>query len=606
MLYHGCVTGTTRRPAAILYPRIMRRLRTAALVLFTAALRNASDANAQSCPAISLVTAANQTISSPIYLTHAGDGTNRLFVVEQPGAIKVIQPGSIAPTVFLRIPASKIVSGGERGLLGLAFHPNFASNRRFFVNYTASPNGRTVIAEYKASAVNPNIAAPSATAATETVLLSFLQPFSNHNGGSMAFGPDGFLYISSGDGGSGNDPGNRAQNVNTPLGKILRIDVDTPNGPVPYSSPGDNPYAGATPGLDEIYAIGLRNPWRISFDRLTGQLFAGDVGQGNREEISIITLGGNYGWRVMEGTRCAHSGDALPCDSPEFTAAAFEYTHGSGRCSVTGGYVYRGPSGALPEGTYVFGDFCTGEIFGLDIAKLPFDPDDLPSSAPVVQDTTLLLSSFGEDEAGEIYAVGLAGSVLRLAPTVGISPTTEAFDEIGGVGTVEVDSPNPCPDWTAVSNDPWITIDSGADGDGDGTVMYTVHPNPGVPPRTGTMTIAGHTFDVEQEGGPAPLISIDDVVVGEGGGQATFTVSLSPRGRGNDRSRARDDYRHRDRARLRPRAGHADIRRRRDVEAGRHRHRSRRSRRGGRNVLHRPFERLRRRDHRRRRIGHDY
>ncbi len=526
MLYHGGVMGTTHRRAFSDLFFTMRNFRTAGLVLFAAWLRADPDAFAQSCPAVSLQSAANASLSSPIFLTHAGDGTNRLFVVEQSGTIKVIQPGSIVPTLFLRIPATKVLAGGERGLLGLAFHPNFASNRRFFVNYTRKPNGETVIAEYKASAVDPDIAEPTATTATETVFLTFAQPYANHNGGSLAFGPDGFLYIAAGDGGAANDPGNRAQNVNRLLGKILRIDVDTPNGSVPYSSPPDNPYAGPAAGFDEIYAIGLRNPWRISFDRLTGQLLAGDVGQGSREEVSIITLGGNYGWRVMEGTRCNIPG-ALPCFAPEFTRPAFEYTHGSGRCSVTGGYVYRGPAGALPDGTYVFGDFCTGEIFGLPVDDLP--PGTLPAQPPLLRDTTLFLTSFGEDEAGEIYAVGRGGSVLRLVPTVRISPTGEIFDETGGQGTVDVTSPGGCPAWTAVSNDSWITITSGANGDGNGTVSYTVDANPGVPPRNGTMTVAGRTFDVAQAGGPAPLISIDDVMTTEGpGAQASFTVSLSP------------------------------------------------------------------------------
>ncbi len=505
----------------------MRNFRTAALVLVAAWLETDPEAYAQFCPAVSLQSAANASLSSPIFLTHAGDGTNRLFVMEQAGAIKVIQPGSMVPTLFLKIPDAKVLVGGERGLLGLAFHPEFASNRRLFVNYTKKPAGDTVIAEYKASAVSPDIAEPTATTATETVLLTFAQPFANHNGGSLAFGPDGFLYIATGDGGAANDPANRAQNVNRLLGKILRIDVDTPNGAVPYSSPPDNPYAGPTAGFDEIYAIGLRNPWRISFDRLTGQLLAGDVGQGSREEISIITLGGNYGWRVMEGTRCNIPGP-LPCLAPEFTRPAFEYTHGSGRCSVTGGYVYRGPAGALPDGTYVFGDFCTGEIFGVPVDDLPF-AGTLPAQPPILRDTTLFLASFGEDEAGEIYAVGKGGSVLRLVPTVRISPMAEMFDETGGQGTVDVISPGPCPAWTAVSNDAWITITSGADGDGDGTLSYTVDANPDVPPRSGTMTIAGRTFEVEQAGGPAPLIAIDDVMVTEGpGAQASFTVSLSP------------------------------------------------------------------------------
>ena len=503
------------------------RIRASVFLALTWGL-GAAGARAQSCPAIDLQSMVDASLTNPIFVTHAGDGTERLFIVEQPGAVKVLQPGSTTPTLFLRIPNTRVLSGGERGLLGLAFHPNFASNRRFFVYYTKQQSGDTVIAEYKASEGNPNVADPSPTAATETVLLTFAQPFSNHNGGSMAFGPDGYLYIASGDGGGANDPGNRAQNVNRLLGKILRIDVDTPNGAVPYSSPPDNPYAGATPGFDEIFAIGMRNPWRMSFDRLTGQLLAGDVGQGTREEVSIITLGGNYGWRVMEGTRCNIAGDALPCNSPAFTQPAYEYSHGGGRCAVTGGYVYRGTAGTLPDGTYVLGDFCTGEIFGVDVSDLPLDPGDLPATPNLLRDTPYLLSAFGEDEAGEQYAVGHTGQILRLVAAVRTAPSTAAFDDAGGQGTVAVTSPGGCPAWTAVSNDPWITITAGESGIGNGTVTYTVGANPDVSPRTGTMTIAGRTFEVEQAGGPAPLISVDDVIVTEGlDDTASFTVSLS-------------------------------------------------------------------------------
>jgi glucose/arabinose dehydrogenase len=503
------------------------RLPGAAALALSLSLWAAPDILAQTCPAIELQSIVHGSLMNPIFVTHAGDGTERLFIVEQAGAIRVLQPGSDSPTLFLRIPAARVLSGGERGLLGLAFHPDFASNRRFFVYYTKPPDGDSVIAEYKASAGDPNVADPTPTTATETVLLTFAQPFANHNGGSMAFGPDGFLYIASGDGGSGNDPGNRAQNLNSLLGKILRIDVDTPTGPLPYSSPPDNPYAGATPGRDEIFAIGMRNPWRMSFDRLTGQLVAGDVGQGAREEVSIITLGGNYGWRVMEGTRCNIAGDPLRCNSAAFTPPALEYIHGSGRCSVTGGYVYRGASGTLADGTYVYGDFCTGEIFGADVADLPLDPGDLPATPHRLRDSSYFLASFGEDEAGELYAVDLKGQVSRLLAAVRIAPSASTFDERGGDGTVDVTSPRGCPAWTAVSNDPWITIDAGASGTGNGTVSYNVGANPNVAPRTGIMTIAGRSFTVEQAGGPAPLLSIDDVVLMEGpGAQASFTVSL--------------------------------------------------------------------------------
>ena len=213
----------------------------------------------------------------PVYLTNAKDGTNRRFIVQQRGQILVLQPGSSSPTLFLDI-SNRVLYGGERGLLGLAFHPQFSSNRRFFVNYTRRFDGATVIAEYRVSAGNPNVADT-----TETVLLTIPQPYENHNGGMIEFGPDGYLYIGMGDGGSGNDPGNRAQNLEELLGKMLRIDVDRPQIPPP-----GNPFVGA-PGRDEIFAYGFRNPWRFSFDRLTGELYVGDVGQSAREEIDIVT-----------------------------------------------------------------------------------------------------------------------------------------------------------------------------------------------------------------------------------------------------------------------------------------------------------------------------
>ncbi|HWP42470.1 MAG TPA: PQQ-dependent sugar dehydrogenase, partial [Blastocatellia bacterium] len=336
---------------------------------------------------------------SPVYVTGARDGTNRLFIVEQPGRILVLQPGSSTPTAFLTI-STKVSFGGERGLLGLAFHPQFESNRRFFVNYTRAGDGATVIAEYRASAANPNVADTN-----ETVLLVIPQPFANHNGGMIEFGPDGFLYIGMGDGGSANDPGNRAQNTGELLGKMLRIDVDRADGETPYSSPPDNPFFGPGGGRDEIYATGLRNPFRFSFDRFTGELYAGDVGQNAIEEIDIITRGGNYGWRVFEGTRCTNNDPAL-CGTLSATPPIAEYSHAGGRCSVTGGYVYRGSKSTLPLGTYIFGDFCSGEIFMLS-----------GGAQSLLMDTSLNISSFGEDDEGELYVVGLGGTVHRIINT---------------------------------------------------------------------------------------------------------------------------------------------------------------------------------------------
>jgi glucose/arabinose dehydrogenase len=364
-------------------------------------------------PSIKLVPVLSGLIN-PVLVTHARDGSNRLFIVQQNGIVKVLQPGAASPTVFLDI-SSKVAFGGERGLLGLTFHPRYASNRRFFVNYTRQSDGATVIAEYRTSVGDPNVADPL----SETVLLLIAQPFANHNGGMIEFGPDGFLYIGMGDGGSGNDPGNRAQNVDDLLGKMLRIDVDHPAGGRPYSSPSSNPFFGATPGADEIYAVGLRNPFRFSFDRDTGDLYAGDVGQGAREEIDLITLGGNYGWRIWEGTSCTGNDPGL-CNPAGFTFPIAEYSHTLGRCAVLGGYAYRGGKSSLPLGSYVYGDLCTGELFVLQ-----------GGTSEVALDTTLTISSFGEDEVGEVYVIGLGGTVDRIAntavvPGLTVSPTLVA------------------------------------------------------------------------------------------------------------------------------------------------------------------------------------
>jgi glucose/arabinose dehydrogenase len=342
-------------------------------------------------------------LSDPVFVGHAGDGTNRLFIVEQTGAIKVLQPGASVPTTFLDI-SSKVLSGGERGLLGLAFHPGYATNGRFFVFYTEPGDGELMIAEYGVSA-NPNVAGT-----VEKILLKIPHPgFGNHNGGMLAFGPDGYLYIGVGDGGSGNDPPNNAQNIDVLLGKILRIDVDHPDASQgkPYSSPPDNPYAGAIPGRDEIFSIGWRNPWRFSFDRAAARAqWVADVGQGAREEVNTpIVKGGNYGWRVFEGTACTGLGPA-PCTPANYLFPIFDYTHSNGRCSITGGYVYRGSQGALPPGTYVYGDYCTGEIFGWDGVQ-----------QTLLLDTSMSISSFGEDAQGELYVVDLGGAVNKLVST---------------------------------------------------------------------------------------------------------------------------------------------------------------------------------------------
>ncbi len=311
---------------------------------------------------------------SPVFVGNAGDGTNRLFVVEQAGIIKVLQPGSSTPTVFLDI-RSKVAAGGERGLLGLAFHLNYRFNGRFFVFYTRAFDGALVIAEYRASS-NVNV-----SGATETVLLTIPhEDAATQNGGALAFGPDGYLYAGIGDGGRADDPPNNAQNLQTLLGKILRLDVDRPDPDLgtPYSSPGDNPYAGPAIGRDEIYSVGWRNPWRFSFDRAAPHaMWVADVGQGAREEVnSPIVRGGNYGWRVYEGTACTALDPALCNPAIDFIQPLFEYGHAGGRCSITGGYVYRGPDNAMAAGTYVYGDYCTGEILGWHPPESPARHDD--------------------------------------------------------------------------------------------------------------------------------------------------------------------------------------------------------------------------------------
>jgi glucose/arabinose dehydrogenase len=330
-------------------------------------------------------------LEDPVFVTHAGDGSGRLFVVEQAGRVLIVDRGELQAEPFLDI-GDDVLAGGERGLLGLAFHPDYAENGRYFVHYTRADDGASVVAEFRVSRD------PNRSRRAGRVLLTVGQPFSNHNGGMIAFGPDGFLYIGLGDGGSAGDPGNRAQDPDVLLGKILRIDVD---GRRPYAIPEDNPFA-AGGGRPEIYALGLRNPWRFSFDRRSGRLFAGDVGQREREEIDVIRSGRNYGWRILEGSRCFEPPE--DCDRSGLKLPRTEYGHQRDRCSVTGGYFYRGRDVPGLARTYVFGDYCSGEIFGLRLGE-----------RSLLLDTDLAISSFGEDEAGELYVVDHGGTIYRIA-----------------------------------------------------------------------------------------------------------------------------------------------------------------------------------------------
>jgi len=349
-------------------------------------------------------------LSAPLFVTAPPGDVSRIFIVEQGGHVRIVKWGALLPADFLDIHA-QITAGGERGLLGLAFHPSYALNGRFFVDYTDLA-GNTVVSEYRVSG-NPDVADP-----TETVLLGVTQPFANHNGGDITFGPDGYLYIALGDGGSGGDPFGNGQNTNTLLGKLLRIDVDSGT---PYASPPTNPFAGATPGLDEIWAYGLRNPWRFSFDRLNGDLYIGDVGQDRFEEVDYQLAnssgGQNYGWNVVEGNgHCYPSGSG--CDQTGMTLPISEYDHSQG-CSITGGYVYRGCKMPDLHGTYFYADFCSAFIRTFQVAGgVATNPQDRTADlAPGGSLGIGSISSFGEDARGEIYITDLNdGEVFKIVP----------------------------------------------------------------------------------------------------------------------------------------------------------------------------------------------
>jgi glucose/arabinose dehydrogenase len=339
-------------------------------------------------------------LSAPLDLADPGDGSGRLFIVEQGGTIRIWQAGEVMREPFLDL-REMVDCCGERGLLGLAFHPNYAENGYFYVNYTYRVGTMlyTSISRFQVSGdVN------AADTGSELRLLSISQPYENHNGGGLAFGPDGYLYIGLGDGGSAGDPQGNAQALTTMLGKILRIDVD---GGSPYGIPADNPYVGRG-FLPEIWAYGLRNPFRFSFDRLTGDLYIGDVGQGAWEEIDFLSAGKpggvNFGWDTFEGS---HPFEGQPSEGQEYAFPVAEYGHDQGN-AVTGGVVYRGTN--LPDwyGVYLYGDFSSGRVWGL----LPHADSTWQNA--LLFDTPYLISSFGQDASGEVYLVDYSGSLLRL------------------------------------------------------------------------------------------------------------------------------------------------------------------------------------------------
>lgn len=354
-------------------------------------------------PHISLVKQADVP-NLPVHITHADDGSGRLFVVEQAGRIWIIKDGALLSMPFLDI-SNRVVSGGEQGLLSVAFPPDYDSKGYFYVNYTSiSGDGDTVVARYNISG-DPNVADPE----SEQVLLTTGQPFSNHNGGQLAFGPDGYLYISMGDGGSSGDPLNNAQSPGTLLGKLLRIDVESDPGADPYLIPSDNPFIQNGEFRDEIWALGLRNPWRFSFDRQTGDVYIGDVGQSSYEEIDFqpasSTGGENYGWNIMEGAHCFNS---ATCDQTGLVLPVAEYEHSQGDCSITGGLVYRGQDYAGLQGIYLYGDFCSGRIWGLR-------KNGTDWQTALLLDSPYTISTFGEDEAGNLYLVDyFTGDIYKI------------------------------------------------------------------------------------------------------------------------------------------------------------------------------------------------
>ena len=340
-------------------------------------------------------------LKNPLYVTAAKDGSGRLFVVEQDGLIRVIRDGKRLQAPFLDVKALVSRDGSERGLLGLAFHPRYADNGTFFINYTDT-NGDTVVTRYRVSADDPDRADANST----DMIIQVDQPYPNHNAGQLAFGPDGYLYVGLGDGGSAGDPQRNGQNGHALLGKMLRLDVDAVNAGTPYSIPPNNPFIGRPDFAPEIWVYGLRNPWRYSFDRATGDLYIADVGQNTWEEIDFQPAGSrggeNYGWNVYEGLHPFQNSQAVDAVPP-----IAEYSHADG-CSVTGGYVYRGNTLPDLQGTYLFGDFCSGTIWATK------RDTNGAWQTRILMNSGMPISSFGEDEVGELYVVNYGGSLLRL------------------------------------------------------------------------------------------------------------------------------------------------------------------------------------------------
>ncbi len=341
-------------------------------------------------------------LKRPLLLTNANDGSNRMFVVEQDGQIwsMTVVDGAIQKQPFLDVSGLISTNGNERGLLGLAFHPQFKTNGQFFIDYT-DVNGNTAVSRYNVLVSDPTVGDPNSA----SFVIKIKQPFQNHNGGNLAFGPDGYLYIGMGDGGSQGDPNGNGQNGKALLGKLLRLDIDSAQ---PYAAPPNNPATADPDFAPEVWAMGLRNPWRFTFDRLTGDLYIGDVGQNQWEEINFQAAdaagGANYGWNIIEGS---HRYSGVP-EPKGLTAPIAEYSHNEGGCSVTGGYVYRGESLKALDGVYLFADYCSGKIWST------FRDASGTWQTNLFMDTDFSIPSFGQDEAGELYVVNQGGSILKL------------------------------------------------------------------------------------------------------------------------------------------------------------------------------------------------
>lgn len=470
-------------------------------------------------------------LSSPVALAAPADGTGRLFIVQQGGRIAVHDGTQVLPAPFLDI-TPLVVFGGEQGLLGMAFHPDYPATPFFFLNYTCRSGsldcpsgGDTIIARYSVSG-NPNVADP----ASRRVLLVIDQPFSNHNAGDLKFGPDGYLWIPLGDGGSGNDPFCNAQRDDTLLGKVLRIDVDqSVSAPPFYGIPPDNPYIGPGDPPDEVYARGLRNPFRFSFDRQTGDMFIGDVGQGAREEVDFTAVGtgaaANYGWKIMEGTLCTGNNGGCPptvppCNSPVFTLPILEYGHGQGDCAVIGGFRYRGSQVPGLFGIYLYSDNCTGRIR----AGTEGPPGSWTES--LLLDTGLAISSFGEDENGELYVTDLAtDDVYRIVsggPTaISVNDVTVTEGDASGVTAVFAVSLSAAVGQTVTVQ--FATADGTATAGSDylpvsGTLTFP----PGIVARTVAVPVQGDVLDEDDETFTVNLSNPTGAAIADGQGVGTL------------------------------------------------------------------------------------